>query len=240
MLIFSFLREGDTVRGLIIRSTLFALALMFVGMGHVTQADGPVTTSGGSLFADVPNTHWSLDSLKYLLERGVIEGLPNGQFQGDRAATRYEMAAMIKRAVNYIENLKLQTTTGTSPASSIRSEDLDVLRDLIFDVADKLNTLNTDVNTLKSARPDIDPNLASRIAAMESQAEEIEQLKTQLALSDKTVRELKTQFTQYQIKDSTVTEEDLAKTNQQILANRIIGLFALGAAIVAIGLLTLK
>lgn len=235
------------MRGLVIRSTLLVFVLLLVGMAYVTHADGPVqgntNSSGGSrIFTDVPANHWSMESLKYLLQRGVIQGLPSGKFEGDRAATRYEVAQMMSRLLNYVENLKNQAG-GTNPdakATTIKPEDLDVLRDLIYKVADKLNQLTTDVNTLKSARPDIDPNLTQRIQNLESQADEIKVLKTQVDDNEKTIRDLKTQLTQFQVKASTVTEEDLAKTNQQIIANRIIGLFALGAAIVGIGLMTLK
>lgn len=51
------------------------------------------------LFPDVPANHWAYEYIKGLQEKGIIEGYPNGNFDGDRHMTRYEMAAMIYRAL---------------------------------------------------------------------------------------------------------------------------------------------
>ena len=51
------------------------------------------------LFPDVPENHWAYDYVATLAGNGVIVGYPDGQFGGDRMMTRYEMAALIYRAI---------------------------------------------------------------------------------------------------------------------------------------------
>ena len=243
MLIFRFLQEGDNVRGFVRRSSLFVIAaLMVVSFGTVTQADGPADSGGSGIFSDVPSNHWSIDSLTYLLDVGVIEGLPNGQFQGDRSPSRYEVATLLTRALHYVDNRlgNLDLSAVSTPADTITTEDLQVLQELIFKISDRVQSLSTEVDGIQTVQPGIDPALTSRIRDLESQSDRIELLEAQLTQADQTIKELKTQFTQYQISDSSVSEKDMVKTNQNIVANRIIGLFALGAAVVGIGLMTLR
>ena len=52
-----------------------------------------------SMFPDVPENHWAYAYLEDLQKRGIIEGYPDGQFQGDRSMTRYEYAAVLDRAL---------------------------------------------------------------------------------------------------------------------------------------------
>jgi hypothetical protein len=196
-----------------------------------TQADGPVQGSG--VFTDVPADHWAANNLKYLLERGIIQGLPNGQFQGDRSPSRYEVATLLSRALTYLEQ------RGTS-GQPLPPEDLKVLQDLIFKISDRVQQLSSEVQAMKNTNPGIDPDLASRIRSLESQAKEIQELRTQLQQDQQTIRDLKNQVTQFQIRSSTASEEAVVQMNQQILANRIIGIAGLLFAVVGIALATLR
>lgn len=51
------------------------------------------------LFPDVPKNHWAYDYVAVLAGNGIIDGFPNGKFEGDRMMTRYEMAALLYRAM---------------------------------------------------------------------------------------------------------------------------------------------
>ena len=99
----------------------------------------------------------------YLNERGIITGLPGGQFNGDDPLDRYSAAAMIARAVRYMEN---------NP-QSVTAEDLDTLRDLIFRTSDTVDALLQDVSTLETGG-----NLASQVSA---NTLAIQQIQSQLA-----------------------------------------------------------
>ena len=52
-------------------------------------------------FADVPDYHWAVDAVNLLAALGVVEGYPDGTFKGGQPATRYEVALMIARALEY-------------------------------------------------------------------------------------------------------------------------------------------
>ena len=51
------------------------------------------------LFPDIPENHWAYDYVATLAGNGIIVGYPDGKFGGDRMMTRYEMAALIYRAI---------------------------------------------------------------------------------------------------------------------------------------------
>ena len=51
------------------------------------------------IFPDVPENHWAYDYVATLAGNGVLEGYPDGYFNGNRQMTRYEMAAVIYRAM---------------------------------------------------------------------------------------------------------------------------------------------
>ncbi len=246
------MRQIAGVRGSFLRwGLLFAIALGVIGAtSSVSQADGPVANPG--VFADVPAGHWAEPSILYLLERGIVEGLPNGRFEGERAPSRYEMVTVLARALQYVEaKLESATALGPGPGTKaeltnvnddvqIRPEDIQVLQDLIFKISDRLQQLSGEVDALKAQRPEIDPDLAERIRQLEVQKEEIEQLRAQLAQSRQEIRQLKEQMTKFRVQASTVSEAEMAQTNQQIVANRIIGIFAAVSAVVAVALATLR
>ena len=50
-------------------------------------------------FSDVPAGHWAYDSIDKLAAAGVIDGMGDGTFQGDRNMTRYEMAQIVAKAM---------------------------------------------------------------------------------------------------------------------------------------------
>ena len=119
----------------VLSTALGVLGWAQTGNGHVTPPDA------GGLFTDVPKDHWAYDDLKYLSDRGIITGLPGGNFEGDQALTRYSAVAMIARAIKYMQN---------NP-ESVTPQDLDTLKDLIFRVSDNLSTLQKQVDSLSGA-----------------------------------------------------------------------------------------
>jgi len=48
----------------------------------------------------VPKTNFAYDAINTLVRAGVIEGLPDGTYSGDKAMTRYEFAVAIARLLN--------------------------------------------------------------------------------------------------------------------------------------------
>jgi len=72
---------------------------------QATQADSNSTAvaQSGNPFADVPANSWAYQAVKALAADGLVEGYPNGKFEGNRPMTRYEMAVLINRAVDKME-----------------------------------------------------------------------------------------------------------------------------------------
>ena len=51
------------------------------------------------LFPDIPKNHWAYDYVATLAGNGILEGYPDGYFDGNRVMSRYEMAAVLYRAM---------------------------------------------------------------------------------------------------------------------------------------------
>ena len=51
------------------------------------------------LFPDTEENHWAYEYVKTLAGNHIIEGYPDGEFKGDQMITRYEMAAILYRAM---------------------------------------------------------------------------------------------------------------------------------------------
>ncbi|MDZ7673355.1 MAG: S-layer homology domain-containing protein [Halanaerobiales bacterium] len=60
------------------------------------------TPALGASFPDVPSNHWAYEAINKLVAAGVIEGYPDGTYKGQNNLTRYEMAMMISRALDNI------------------------------------------------------------------------------------------------------------------------------------------
>ena len=56
-------------------------------------------TSKLQLFPDVPKNHWAYEYVSVLKGNGMLEGYPDGTFDGDRPMTRYEFATMLYRSM---------------------------------------------------------------------------------------------------------------------------------------------
>jgi len=179
--------------GMVIVALAAFSAACQTGNGH---AEPPDT---GGLFTDVPRDHWAYEDLEYLAARGIITGLPGGRYNGDDPLDRYSAAAMIARAIKYMQN---------NP-ESVTPEDLDVLKDLIFQVSD-------DVAALQGRSVAGDPSgLEPRVARNE---QSIAQLNTQM---------------------ENIVASDASALTKRVQANFIISLTALLIGIIGVALATL-
>lgn len=74
------------------KSLVLILTLVFI-LGIVG------TAFAANPFTDVPAGHWSYGAVSKLAADGVIDGMGDGTFQGDKTLTRYEFATCIARAI---------------------------------------------------------------------------------------------------------------------------------------------
>ena len=63
------------------------------GMGGTIEMDRM------KLFPDVPENHWAYEYIGRLAAAGIVEGYPDGMFNGNRMMSRYEFAVMLYRAL---------------------------------------------------------------------------------------------------------------------------------------------
>ena len=104
---------------------LAILAGLTVGMSSTAFA------ATADSFTDVPKDHWSYQALDYLAKEGVIDGMGDNTFQGGRAMTRYEMAAIVAKAMQ---------------KNDVNFGDKAVLDKLSAEYANELGTLKNQVN----------------------------------------------------------------------------------------------
>jgi len=121
--------------------------LLFLTSDSDTDSDisvGQVTSV--SQLSDVRPTDWAYQALASLVEKyGCIAGYPDGSFRGNRALTRFEMAAALNACLDVISD-RFAT-----------KEELDVVRKLMQEYANELATLRGRVD-----------NLEGRIAGLEA------------------------------------------------------------------------
>lgn len=77
------------------KNTAAILAGVMMGAGF----SGTALAATADSFTDVPKEHWAYEALDYLAKDGIIEGMGDSTFQGGRAMTRYEVAAIVAKAM---------------------------------------------------------------------------------------------------------------------------------------------
>ncbi|URR34866.1 iron uptake porin [Thermosynechococcus sp. HN-54] len=106
------------------------------GSPSPTASMGQVTSV--SQLSDVRPTDWAYQALASLVEKyGCIAGYPDGTFRGNRAATRYEMAAALNACLDVISD-RFAT-----------KEDLEKLRRLMQEFAKELAVIKGRVTNLE-------------------------------------------------------------------------------------------
>ncbi|WP_460193093.1 iron uptake porin [Thermosynechococcus sp. FA-CM-4201] len=113
-----------------------SVAELEAGGVATTSSMGQVTSV--SQLSDVRPTDWAYQALASLVEKyGCIAGYPDGTFRGNRAATRYEMAAALNACLDVISD-RFAT-----------KEDLETLRRLMQEFANELAVIKGRVTNLE-------------------------------------------------------------------------------------------
>jgi hypothetical protein len=116
-------------------------AVVVAALAGVIFAGLPARSPATPL-ADVPSDHWAYQAIASLSADGLIDGYPDGTFNGDRPLTRYEMAVIVARVIAKIE---------ASGAGTASKTDLDTLQKLIDALKDELDALGVRVTNLEDA-----------------------------------------------------------------------------------------
>jgi len=150
--------------------TVAILSLFLGGVALGQTGNGTAAPANvDERFSDVSKDHWAYDDIKYLADRGIITGLPGGQYQGQQALDRYSAAALISRAVKYLQN---------NP-EIVTLQDLDVLKDLMFKISDNMATLQGQVDSLQGGS-----DLREQVVSNQEQISELGRQVESLSKSD--------------------------------------------------------
>ncbi|SMC46832.1 S-layer homology domain-containing protein [Sporomusa malonica] len=99
--------------------------------------------AAGSTFSDLPAKHWAYDAVKKLADAGVIDGVGDGTFRGDKTMTRYEMALIVANALTKEEKANAETKAVLEKLSAEFSKELTSIGVRVKTLEDK------DTNSLK-------------------------------------------------------------------------------------------
>ena len=124
----------------------------------------PVFAQGA--FQDVPQSHWAYAAVDSLAKAGLVEGYPDGQFKGNRAMTRYELAMVIARMMDKIpKDGASEPGAPGAPGDVLTPEQEALLAKLQNEFAPELKKLRDDLNAL-----------TDRVAALEARQPEKQKL----------------------------------------------------------------
>ena len=104
MKLFQQLMLAPAALGLVAPLGAMAAELNFNGVSKYSSSEEQVTSI--SQFSDVYPTDWAYQALANLIERyGCVAGYPNGTFQGNRALSRYEAAALLNACLDRVTEI---------------------------------------------------------------------------------------------------------------------------------------
>jgi Carbohydrate-selective porin, OprB family/S-layer homology domain len=156
-----FLLAGSFGMATLISQTAYAEPVTTVdSLMSTTKQDtsmGQVTSV--SQLSDVQPTDWAYQALQSLVERyGCIAGYPNSTFRGNRAATRYEMAAALNACLDQISD-RFAT-----------KEDLETVKALQEEFKAELATLKGRVDSLEARTATLEAQQFSTTTKLQGEA----------------------------------------------------------------------
>jgi hypothetical protein len=109
---------------------------LFALLAIVTLVAFAAPAFAANPFADVPMNHWAYDAVAQLAANGIVVGYPDGAYKGPQAATRYELAAVVARALANVDMNKAS------------KQDLEMLKKLVVEFKSELDALGVKVDKL--------------------------------------------------------------------------------------------
>ncbi|WP_407539449.1 S-layer homology domain-containing protein [Deinococcus radiomollis] len=106
-------------------------------------------------FKDVPAGHWAKDAVDLIVQKGLIQGFPDGTFRGNENLTRYQAALIFYRLLQ----------SGALSSGSVTTTDTTTIANGMQEVATELASISSRVTDLETLTAD----QQTRIAALEAQ-----------------------------------------------------------------------
>lgn len=104
---------------------------------------GTAYAAGAKLYDDVPTNHWAYAAVADLTEKGLLVGMPNGSFKGNKPMTRYSFAVVVSRMLDRYNEL-LQSN------NEVSKKDVKALEDLVTEFVNEIEALSDEVKEIKS------------------------------------------------------------------------------------------
>jgi hypothetical protein len=117
---------------------------------------------------DVPQGHWAYDSVAKLAAKGLVVGYPDGSFVGKRVLTRYEMACIVARILDRIDQVSAAKTESSAAAPEqnasvpeVTKADLEAVGKLVDEYKIELTVMGTRIDKVESAIAALEEKVAS-------------------------------------------------------------------------------
>lgn len=147
--------------------TKYTVVILLTTMFLLLAAGSAVAKS----FDDVDRSHWAYDAVEYLAAKGLIEGYPDGTFQGDKMMSRYELAMLVARAYAKMEDMAMGGQEPSIDVEAIMNElmnefgpELDEIRGLVNKNSMKIDDLARQLEDNSK----MDADLADKLAKLGS------------------------------------------------------------------------
>jgi len=97
---------------------------------------------------DVSPSHWAYESVQYLIEKGILTGLPDGSFQGEAYLTRYQFSIAMYKAFQLLEKNTFPGEISTPQDLSTINFQVSTLKGLVETIAAKMERMGRDYQDL--------------------------------------------------------------------------------------------
>ncbi|AEX85107.1 hypothetical protein XO10_03395 [Marinitoga sp. 1135] len=196
-----------------------------------------VASFAATTYKDVPVNHWAYDSIERLSSLGIIEGFPDGTYQGLSQVNRYQLTVALDRALKYVEQQLFATlaekvveldkkVNELSKQQGLSKDEINAMikaQLLNMDTKEfnsKITQLENSVNELKSAY-DVLSFLSSKTDAVEK---EVSTYDARIKSLESQVAELKALYSSVESVKKDLSANKSAMETLGVLANKVAAL----------------
>jgi peptidoglycan hydrolase CwlO-like protein len=192
-------------------------------------------------YKDVPVNHWAYDSIERLSSLGIIEGFPDGTYQGLSQVNRYQLTVALDRALKYVEqqlfatlaekvvSLDKQVQEISKQSQGLSKDEVNsMIKNAMANIDttaldSKINELEKSVNELKSAY-DVISFLSSKLDSLDKRVTQLETTNTyeeRISNLEKSINELKSLSVDLSTLKKDVATNKAAIESIGVIANKV-------------------